>query len=237
MSDDRTAHSLGHRTRAMPVTALTTLLCITSGSLDAISFLALGEAFASVMTGNIVFLGISAAQHSGELARFCGTALAGYAVGGAASSWAVARLRRSAEPAIWPGRVTIVLGAELVLLAAAATGWLLCDGEPGHTGRLALLATGSLAMGVQGAAVRAVGVTVSTTYMTGALTTLLEAVVTRRGFTHTERSAVGGLATLFAGAFLGAAVLEAAPPAAMLLPALGVACVVLVAAIVHRRRG
>lgn len=223
------------KTGAIPVTVLTSLLCIAAGSIDAISFLALGEAFASVMTGNIVFLGIATAQQSGELALYCGTALVGYAIGGAASSWVVARLRRRDEARIWPVRVTMMLAAELVLLVVIAVGWLLCGGDPGHTERLALLVASALAMGVQGAAIRAVGVTVSTTYMTGALTTLLEAVVTRRRFTHTERSAVGGLSMLFAGALAGALVLNALSPAAMLVPCGAVAIVVVIATVTHRR--
>ncbi|MGH3359486.1 MAG: YoaK family protein [Nocardioidaceae bacterium] len=224
------------RRRAAPVTVLVSLLCVTSGSIDAISFLALGEAFASVMTGNIVFLGMSAARQSGELALFCGTALAGYAIGGAFSSWAVARLARPGEARIWPVRVTIMLTAELVVLAGLGTVWMLCGGSPGHSGRLVLLALGAVSMGIQGAAVRAIGVTVSTTYLTGALTTLLEAVVTGRGFTHTERSAVSGLVSLFAGALLGAAALSALRPAAMFLPCAGVAVVVGISAAVHWRR-
>lgn len=222
--------------REMPVTALATLLCIAAGSIDAISFLALGEAFASVMTGNIVFLGISAAQHSGELALFCGTALAGYAVGGAFASWLVARLERPGQAPVWPPRVTKVLGVELALLTGFAVAWLVIGGHPGNTGRLAFLVVGALAMGVQGGAVRAIGVTVSTTYMTGALTTLLEALVTRRGFSHTERSAIGGLVMLFAGALLGAAALDVYRPAALFLPWLAVAAVVGIAALTHRRR-
>ena len=52
------------------------------------------------------------------------------------------------------------------------------------------------AMGMQGAAMRAIGVTVSTTYMTGALTILMDSIVTRRPFTTTDKSALGGLLSL-----------------------------------------
>ena len=48
------------RSDTLPLHALVILLCVISGSLGAISFLALGEAFASVMTGNIVFIGAAA---------------------------------------------------------------------------------------------------------------------------------------------------------------------------------
>ncbi len=58
------------------------LLCIASGSLDAVTVLALGEAFASVMTGNIVFLGVAAGTADGSLAVSSVAALSGYVLGG-----------------------------------------------------------------------------------------------------------------------------------------------------------
>ncbi len=81
----------------LPLHTMVTLLCIVSGSLDAISFLALGEAFASVMTGNIVFLGVAVGTRDPHLALSCGIALGGYVVGTAAGSWLVTHWKRSAK--------------------------------------------------------------------------------------------------------------------------------------------
>lgn len=54
-------------------------------------------------------------------------------------------------------------------------------------------------MGIE-AAVRGIGVPVSTTYITGGLTTLLEALATRRRFSAAENSALGGLLPWRSGA-------------------------------------
>ncbi len=57
------------------------LLTATAGALDATTFLGLGSVFASVMTGNMVLLGLSAGKSDAELAVASGIALAGYVVG------------------------------------------------------------------------------------------------------------------------------------------------------------
>ena len=62
------------------------LLALTAGATDALSFLGLGGVFSSVMTANLVLLGLSAATHNateygGELAAHAGFALAGYLTG------------------------------------------------------------------------------------------------------------------------------------------------------------
>lgn len=207
---------------------MVTLLCVVSGSLDAISFLAFGEAFASVMTGNIVFMGVAAGTRDADLAIFCGVAVVGYAVGGMAGSRLVHRWRRPDETALWPARVTRVLSVQLAALLLMTGGWIVVAGEPRQGAMLAFLAGAASMMGVQGAAIRAIGVAVSTTYMTGALTTLLEAVVTRRRFSSTEKSARSGILALLAGALLGSLALSHAPRAAMVVPSAALAAVVMI---------
>ena len=58
---------------------LVILLAVTSGALDALGFLGLGGVFASVMTGNLVLLGLGAGTRHGTLAVHAVTAIAGYA--------------------------------------------------------------------------------------------------------------------------------------------------------------
>ena len=57
------------------------ILAITSGATDAIAFLALGGAFTSVMTGNLVLLGISLGQADAALGRQIAVAVIGYIAG------------------------------------------------------------------------------------------------------------------------------------------------------------
>ena len=52
------------------------LLTITSGAVNAVSFLALGKVFSSVITGNLVLLGVAATTHSSVEAIHAGVALA-----------------------------------------------------------------------------------------------------------------------------------------------------------------
>ena len=188
--------------RPLPLHTMVTLLCIVSGSLDAISFLALGEAFASVMTGNIVFMGVAAGTQNSELALFCGIAVGGYVIGAAVGSWMTSHWTKESTGEIWPSHVTKTFVVQLGILVVASTVWLALGGKVSHHGGMIFLAMVAGVMGIQGSAVRRLGVSVSTTYMTGALTTLLEAIVTRRPFSGTESTAVRGLLALATGALL-----------------------------------
>jgi uncharacterized membrane protein YoaK (UPF0700 family) len=85
---------------------LATLLAGTSGALDALGFLALGGVFASVMTGNLVLLGLGAGTRNGGLAVHAVVAIGGYSLGvaiGAARPGA----RRSRTPSGGPDGCTL----------------------------------------------------------------------------------------------------------------------------------
>jgi len=221
-----------------PLRTVVILLCMVSGSLDAIAFLTLGEAFASVMTGNIVFMGLAAGTLNFRLAIYCGVAIGGYALGVLCGSWLV-HLKKwktgREEQGPWPSRVTKTLGCQLARLAIASGVWLLSGGHPDGSTEFVLLMSVTCAMGIQSAAIRAVRVPVSTTYMTGAFTLLLEAVATRRAFSHTETSALGGLVALAAGASLGGLTIVVFVPVALMAPTTILAIVVVTSAVIHRR--
>lgn len=55
------------------------MLTLSTGALDAVTFLRLGKVFSSVITGNLALLGVAAGQHDATLALNGGLALAGYA--------------------------------------------------------------------------------------------------------------------------------------------------------------
>src|SRR5262249_42291213 len=61
--------------------SLVVLLTLTTGAVDAASFLALCNVFSSVITGNLVLLGVAAGTGRAELAMHSGVALAGYVAG------------------------------------------------------------------------------------------------------------------------------------------------------------
>ncbi|HUC57156.1 MAG TPA: YoaK family protein [Streptosporangiaceae bacterium] len=168
------------------------LLAMTAGAVDAVSFLGLGGVFSSVMTANLVLLGLSAAEHSGELAVHAASSFAGYLAGALAAS----RLAGKEGP---PKRTTMALAGEFVVLAGFTVGWETSGGHPHGWAQLLLLATAALAMGAQSATVIAFKLPgVSTTYMTGMLTGVLGDLATPAR--HEVRLRLTLLAMLIAGA-------------------------------------
>ena len=210
------------------------LLTITAGAVNAVSFLVLGKVFSSVITGNLVLLGVAATTHSSIEASHAGAALAGYAAGvllGAPLS-----ARRSQQAGTWPAGVTVTLAAELVVLAGFCAGWELSDGSPHGGGQFTLLIAAAAAMGMQSAAVRRLG-QMSSTYLTSTLTGVLAGLVTRTRPEGLGRS-LGALAALVVGAVAGGILARSAYawlPVAVLLP-VGVVVVESVAGSRPRRR-
>ena len=196
---------------------LLVLLTLTTGAVDASCFLHLGDVFSSVITGNLVLLGVAAATQSSSLAIHSGTALAGYSVG--VLIGAPIATRRASSGETWPLSVTVTLVAELGVLAAFSAGWELTGGRPGGTAQLLLIAALAVAMGIQSAAVRQLG-GMSTTYLTGTLTAVVADLVTRDRAPGCARS-LGVLAAIVAGAAAGGLVAEHAPawlPAVIMTP-------------------
>jgi len=196
---------------------LLVLLTLTTGAVDASSFLHLGNVFSSVITGNLILLGVAAATQSSSLAIHSGTALAGYSVGVLIGAPIATRRAKSGET--WPPSVTVTLVAELCVLAGFSAGWELTGGSPGSTAKLLLIAMLSVAMGIQSAAVRELG-GMSTTYLTGTLTAVITGLATRDRKPGLARS-LGVLAAIVSGAALGGLVAEHAPtwlPAVILTP-------------------
>jgi uncharacterized membrane protein YoaK (UPF0700 family) len=214
---------------------LVVVLALSTGAVDAATYLRLGKVFSSVITGNMALLGVSAGQRNAGLAVNAGLALAGYGLG-ALVGGALAGIPEKGQPT-WPRQVTLTLTLELLLLAALNGGWLAAGGHPSGGSRLALLAAAAAGMGMQAAAVRRLG-PMSTTYLTSTLTGLLQALAIRRWPSEWQRS-TGVLAAFAVGAVLGGLAALQAPaavPAAILVPlAAVVACSLPAAA--HRWSG
>lgn len=195
---------------------LVVILTITTGVADAVCFLHLGHVFGSVITGNLVLIGVSAGTRIAALAEHAGVAVAGYMAGVlAAAPIARERDRRADPQSGWPLRVTACLAVELAVLGAFSIGWWAADSRPQGAAQLLLLGAAGAAMGMQSAAVRRLG-QLSTTYLTGTLTGVLAALALRENPDGLARN-LGILAAIVAGALAGSATAAAAPPA---LPAL-----------------
>jgi len=206
------------------------LLAVNSGGIDAIGFAALGGAFTSVMTGNMILLGVSLATADRALAVRSVLALACYMAG----TFVGARAAGAAQPddPPWPRPVTRALLAELALLAIFAAGWWSSGGHPGSGLQPALLGIDAVALGIQGSAVLRLGASgLSTTYMTGTLTTLVSTLSHGKHPRNVVPSA-RLLVALIAGA---AAAVLLARQAAAFLPALQLVPLLATLAIAARR--
>ncbi len=193
------------------------LLTMTTGAVDAVAFLLLGKVFASVITGNLVVLGVSAATSSSSEALHAGVALAAYAAGVAVGAPLAAR--GADDDATWPPSVTVTLAAELCVLAAFCAGWELASGRPHDGGLLVLLVLAASGMGMQSAATRRLG-QMSSTYLTNTLTVVVAALATGKRPQAMGRS-LGALAAIVVGAVAGGLLAEKAYawlPVMVLLP-------------------
>jgi uncharacterized membrane protein YoaK (UPF0700 family) len=196
---------------------LVVVLTLTTGALDGVTFLRLGNVFSSVITGNLALLGVAAGERHGGLAVNGGLALGSYAYGVMVGR-TFAGTPTKGQP-VWPPQVTRTLAVEFVVLIGFSVGWLLTAGHPAGGDRLALLAVGAVAMGMQSTGVRRLG-PMSTTYLTSTLIGIFEGLAVRRLPEEWQRS-TSILAAMVVGAALGTLAVTESPswvPVAILVP-------------------
>lgn len=208
------------------------LLGAVSGAVDVLVFTRLGDVFASVITGNVVVIGVAIGGGRFGLMSHAALAVCCYAVGVIVAT--LMTRQHDDHPA--PGATTPVLaiyGIEVVLLVGLAAIWVASDGRPAGIAQFAALAAAAAAMGMQSRAFamyRLPGVT--TTYFTGTLTGLLTGLVTDSTI---NRAAAVALLALLAGAAVSGALVSVVPIAAPALPlALLAAALVMIAVRRHR---
>lgn len=212
---------------------LAAALAFASGATDIASFTRLGGVFASVMTGNLVLLGLAIARASGALAAHTAIAFGGYIAGAAAGTGVCARSgsREEGQEEVWPAAVTGCLAIELACFVVFMAGWELAGAVPVGAWQPCLLAVGALAMGLQSAAMRSLRIPLPTTYLTSTLIGAVEEIVKsgRRG--KGLSLSVTVLAAAVAGAAAGGGVLAAAPAWLPVLPTCALIAVITLAAI------
>ena len=187
--------------------------------------------FASIMTSNLVFVSLAAVKADATLGQHCVTALVCYIAGAATGSAFAPPTGRKAQ--LGTRRLTALLVAEAVLLAAYGAWWAARGSLFAGWQQLALLGAATFAMGVQGAAARQLGdPDAGTTYVTGALTGMIAAVAAGR-----RPDAGAGLAIvgIVAGAAIGAGLLQTVPDLTPLVAVLGVAFVAGLSGMEYRR--
>jgi uncharacterized membrane protein YoaK (UPF0700 family) len=218
----------------VPLTVLLVALTLGTGAMDVVSFTRLGGVFSSVMTGNLVVLGLAAARRSGELAAHTTLACAGYVTGAALGTWIAGP--PSPREQTWPVAVTLALVVELAVMGAFTAGWELTDAQPTGSPQLVLVVVATLGMGLQSAAVRGLGTSVSTTYLTGTLTGVVASLVAKQRSRHIDYRGVAVLTAVAVGATVGAVLVLTAPAVFPALPLTTLTVVIATAAYHHTQQ-
>jgi uncharacterized membrane protein YoaK (UPF0700 family) len=140
------------------------------GYADAVSYLGLGRVFTAAMTGNTVLLMLGIGEQDWGAAARAAVALLGFVGGVALGQVVVGRFTARTH---WPRAVGAGLLLELVILLGLSAGWYLSGPDMGWWVTHPLILVSALAMGVQSATARLLGVAaVATTYVRGTLTAL-----------------------------------------------------------------
>ncbi|MFG2835387.1 YoaK family protein [Streptomyces zaomyceticus] len=151
-----------------PLPPLLLALTVVTGLVDAVSYLGLGEVFVANMTGNVVLLGFALAGTAGLSAPATAVSTAAFLAG------AVAGGRFGGRFAGHRGRLLAsAMSVQAVLVTAALVTATLADDGPAAPVRYTLIVLLGLAMGLQNAVVRRLGVPdLTTTVVTQTLTGL-----------------------------------------------------------------
>ncbi|UUU25603.1 YoaK family protein [Streptomyces sp. DSM 40750] len=199
------AHTLapprGDRHGPLPPLMLT--LTVVTGVVDAVSYLGLGHVFVANMTGNVVFLGFALAGADGLSALASVVAMGAFLVG------AVAGGRSAARFAAHRGRLlAVATGFQAVLVAGAVLTAAVSDDRVGDPVKYPLIVLLALAMGLQNAVVRRLGVPdLTTTVLTLTLTGLAADSTPAGGTAPRPGRRLLSVLAMFLGALAGALLL------------------------------
>jgi uncharacterized membrane protein YoaK (UPF0700 family) len=182
-----------------------TLLALTfvTGIVDAVAFIGLGQVFAAMQTGNVLFLGFGLGDAAGApvIAPLVGL---GAFIGGGflAASLASGRAARGAAV------LAVALPVEVALLAAAALFAALVDVTPDELSAYLLIGALSLAMGIRTTTARSAGEeNVATTVLNLSMASLASPSGLVAGRDVAERGLA--LVAILCGALCGALLLKA----------------------------
>lgn len=207
-------------------------LALSSGAIDAISYLGLGKVFTAFQTGNLVFLGLSLVRAGGPVVWLPLISLAAFAVGVALGT----RLLRPAHTSRRPWqRALVTLGLAALAEAGFLAGWAAVSGRPTGGTTEILIAVSALAMGLQSVAVLSLGL--ASIFTTAATATIVGLVSDLAGIQQVPRERIrlaGVLVGLVVGATVGGVLLTHVRVLAPLFPLLTI-LLVIAAATRHQR--
>ncbi len=175
-------------------------LTVSTGAVDALSWLALDKVFSAFMTGNIAFLGFRVGGAHGPSVPRVLVAVVAFGVGAALAARIVAPAKDSGL--LWPRRVTVALGAALLVQVVFLVVWVVVGAQPSSLAGHVLVAMSALAMGIQTSAIFSLGVRAVFTTAATATWTVLMGDLTEWSQSRGERLR---LAVVIGGLFFGAA--------------------------------
>lgn len=218
--------------RTLPLVLL--VLTFTTGVLDAVSYLGLGQVFTGLQTGNVVVLGFALAGTHGFTVAPPVVSLASFFAG----AWLGGRLatRLSRRHRRW---FALALALEAVLVAIAALAAAGLSAGVATDRGLAVIALLAAGMGLRSATVRRLGVSeLTTTVVTSTITALAAAPEQTAGGVVRRLWQLATLAVRLAGAVAGALLVRETLTVSFLVAAglILLAAVVYVAPVIARER-
>jgi uncharacterized membrane protein YoaK (UPF0700 family) len=169
-----------------------------TGLIDAISILGLGRVFIANMTGNVVFIGFAVAGAPGYSLWGSVVALAGFLLGAAVGGLTIARFEAHRGKLL-----RNALALQLALFLAALAVSLTAGSGLSTAVQLEIVALGAIALGVQNAVVRHLGVPDMTTTVLTMTLTGIGSDLRNRDLVTAARRLIAVLAMLV-GAVIGA---------------------------------
>jgi uncharacterized membrane protein YoaK (UPF0700 family) len=195
-------------------------LTLTTGLVDAVSYLGLGRVFTANMTGNIVLLGFGIAGSGGLPVVAPLVSLASFLVGAGGGGILAQRIGDR-----HPKHVGGALGLEVSLVGAAAIVAASIDVRANALSGDAVIALLALAMGIRNATVRRLAVPdLTTTVLTMTLTGLAADSPPGGGSGEGSARRIAAVAAMLTGALMGALLLKTS----IVLPLTAAAAVALV---------
>ncbi|MCG8965852.1 MULTISPECIES: YoaK family protein [Streptomyces] len=187
-----------------PLPPLMLVLTVVTGLIDAVSYLALGRVFVANMTGNVVFLGFALAGAPGLSVTASIVSLMSFLTG------ALAGGRLGTRFAAHRGRLLATTTAlQAVLVAGTVIAVAVSDGEVTSPVRYTLIVLLGIAMGMQNAVARRLGVPdLTTTVLTLTLTGLAADSSPAGGATPRPGRRILSVLAMFLGALAGALLLR-----------------------------
>jgi uncharacterized membrane protein YoaK (UPF0700 family) len=175
-------------------------LTVTTGLVDAVSYLGLGHVFTANMTGNVVLLGFGLAGAGGLPVLAPLISLAAFLLGASAGGRIAVRLATRRRR-----HLGVALGVEAGLLGSSAVLAAVVTIEIASLAAYTIIALVAFAMGVRNATVRKLAVPdLTTTVLTLTLTGLAAESHPAGGTSHNSRRRTAAVVSMLIGALIGA---------------------------------